>query len=191
VVRKAVAASFAFQNIKKKFPMVLGRVNEVQGGVLARLAWRPSRSLTAIWCITVVGRGPHVLTCYGRTFQPMRAGAPAPASSCSPICTTQEPPIPWLRNRWLCNSQPDAHSFSTAAPTSPRKSSQPQLITRVAAQGPDASIDVDQAALRVTLDVIGLAGFGHDYQSVKQDTPAYSHMLVRPAGWLGVCGQTG
>ncbi|KIY97876.1 hypothetical protein MNEG_10087 [Monoraphidium neglectum] len=79
VVRKAVAASFAFQNIKKKFPMVLGRVNE--------------------------------------------------------------------------------------------------LITRVAAQGPDASIDVDQAALRVTLDVIGLAGFGHDYQSVKQDTPAYSHML--------------
>jgi len=31
-----------------------------------------------------------------------------------------------------------------------------QLVDRVAAQGPTASIDVDQAALRVTLDVIGL-----------------------------------
>ena len=31
-----------------------------------------------------------------------------------------------------------------------------QLLGRVAALGPEASIDVDQAALRVTLDVIGL-----------------------------------
>jgi cytochrome P450 len=31
-----------------------------------------------------------------------------------------------------------------------------QLVARIAAQGPGASIDVDQAALRVTLDVIGL-----------------------------------
>jgi cytochrome P450 len=31
-----------------------------------------------------------------------------------------------------------------------------QLVCRIAAQGPQASIDVDQAALRVTLDVIGL-----------------------------------
>jgi cytochrome P450 len=54
-----------------------------------------------------------------------------------------------------------------------------ELVSRVSAQGPDASIDVDQAALRVTLDVIGLAGFGHDYQSVKQDKPAYDHLLVR------------
>ncbi|GBF93726.1 cytochrome P450 [Raphidocelis subcapitata] len=52
-----------------------------------------------------------------------------------------------------------------------------ELVARVAAQGPDASIDVDQAALRVTLDVIGLAGFGHDYGSVRQDTPPYDHLL--------------
>ncbi|GBF95033.1 cytochrome P450 [Raphidocelis subcapitata] len=52
-----------------------------------------------------------------------------------------------------------------------------ELIARVAAQGPEASIDVDQAALRVTLDIIGLAGFGHDYESVKQDKPAYDHLL--------------
>jgi cytochrome P450 len=31
-----------------------------------------------------------------------------------------------------------------------------QLVDRIAAQGAGASIDVDQAALRVTLDVIGL-----------------------------------
>jgi cytochrome P450 len=31
-----------------------------------------------------------------------------------------------------------------------------QLLGRVAALGPEASVDVDQAALRVTLDVIGL-----------------------------------
>lgn len=78
-IRKGVAVSFAFQNIKKKFPMVVDRVNE--------------------------------------------------------------------------------------------------LMTRMAAQGPEASIDVDQAALRVTLDIIGLAGFGHDYQSVKQDVPPYDHLL--------------
>jgi cytochrome P450 len=33
-----------------------------------------------------------------------------------------------------------------------------QVLVRVAAQGPAASVDVDQAALRVTLDVIGLVG---------------------------------
>ena len=80
-IRKGVAVSFAFQNIKKKYPMVLGRVNRV--------------------------------------------------------------------------------------------------ITRAAALGPEASIDVDQLALRVTLDVIGLAGFGHDYQSVEKDKPEYEHLLVR------------
>jgi hypothetical protein len=31
-----------------------------------------------------------------------------------------------------------------------------QLVDRIHGQGPSASIDVDQAALRVTLDVIGL-----------------------------------
>eukprot|EP00879_Flechtneria_rotunda_P000943 GHRR01001075.1.p1 GENE.GHRR01001075.1~~GHRR01001075.1.p1 ORF type:complete len:417 (+),score=135.67 GHRR01001075.1:964-2214(+) len=52
-----------------------------------------------------------------------------------------------------------------------------QLIDRLAAQGPEAAVDVDQAALRVTLDIIGLAGFGHDYNSVSQDVPAYDHLL--------------
>jgi cytochrome P450 len=51
------------------------------------------------------------------------------------------------------------------------------LTARLAALGPDASVDVDQAALRVTLDVIGLAGFGHDFESVNQDTPEYEHLL--------------
>jgi cytochrome P450 len=52
-----------------------------------------------------------------------------------------------------------------------------RVISRAAALGADASIDVDQLALRVTLDVIGLAGFGHDYQSVEQDVPPYDHLL--------------
>jgi hypothetical protein len=30
-IRKGVAVSFAFQNIKKKFPLVVSRVNEVRG----------------------------------------------------------------------------------------------------------------------------------------------------------------
>ncbi len=34
-----------------------------------------------------------------------------------------------------------------------------------------------QAALRVTLDVIGLAGFGHDYGSVALDSPPADHLL--------------
>jgi cytochrome P450 len=37
-----------------------------------------------------------------------------------------------------------------------------QLVGRIAAQGPGASIDVDQAALRVTLDVIGLVSSNGD-----------------------------
>jgi hypothetical protein len=78
-IRKGVAVSFAFQNIKKKYPMVLDRVNTV--------------------------------------------------------------------------------------------------ISRAGALGPKASIDVDQLALRVTLDVIGLAGFGHDYKSVEKDEPEYNHLL--------------
>jgi hypothetical protein len=34
-----------------------------------------------------------------------------------------------------------------------------QLCERLAAAGPGAAIDVDQAALRVTLDVIGLVRY--------------------------------
>lgn len=52
-----------------------------------------------------------------------------------------------------------------------------ELVDRLTVLGPKRSVDVDQAALRVTLDVVGLAAFGHDYEAVKQDTPAYSHML--------------
>jgi cytochrome P450 len=53
-----------------------------------------------------------------------------------------------------------------------------RVIARAGALGPTASIDVDQLALRVTLDVIGLAGFGHDYESVEKDVPEYDHLLV-------------
>eukprot|EP00882_Tetradesmus_deserticola_P007379 GHRQ01007773.1.p1 GENE.GHRQ01007773.1~~GHRQ01007773.1.p1 ORF type:complete len:516 (+),score=176.63 GHRQ01007773.1:158-1705(+) len=52
-----------------------------------------------------------------------------------------------------------------------------QLIARLEALGPAAAIDVDQAALRVTLDIIGLAGFNHDYDCVSQDVPAYDHLI--------------
>lgn len=52
-----------------------------------------------------------------------------------------------------------------------------ELIGRLTHLGPETSVDVDQAALRVTLDVIGLAAFGHDFEAVKQDTPARSHLL--------------
>jgi hypothetical protein len=53
-----------------------------------------------------------------------------------------------------------------------------RVIARASALGSANSIDVDQLALRVTLDVIGLAGFGHDYESVEKDVPEYDHMLV-------------
>jgi len=52
-----------------------------------------------------------------------------------------------------------------------------QLVDRIKVLGPKASIDVDQAALRVTLDVIGLAGFNHDFASVHKDEPEYDHLL--------------
>ncbi|CAD7695564.1 unnamed protein product [Ostreobium quekettii] len=39
------------------------------------------------------------------------------------------------------------------------------------------SIDMDRAALRVTLDVIGLAAFGHDFECVKQGVPNRDHLL--------------
>jgi cytochrome P450 len=52
-----------------------------------------------------------------------------------------------------------------------------ELIARCRALGPSHSIDVDQAALRVTLDVIGLAGFQHDFECVKQDVPSWNHLL--------------
>jgi cytochrome P450 len=44
-----------------------------------------------------------------------------------------------------------------------------QLVARIAAQGPGASIDVDQAALRVTLDVIGLVRREQDGSSHAHD----------------------
>ncbi|KAI8464093.1 MAG: cytochrome P450 [Monoraphidium minutum] len=52
-----------------------------------------------------------------------------------------------------------------------------RVIARAGALGAGAAVDVDQLALRVTLDVIGLAGFGHDYQSVDRDVPEYDHLL--------------
>lgn len=52
-----------------------------------------------------------------------------------------------------------------------------EVIDRLTVLGRNASVDVDQAALRVTLDVVGLVAFGHDFEAVKQDTPEYNHML--------------
>ncbi|WIA32107.1 hypothetical protein OEZ86_002958 [Tetradesmus obliquus] len=52
-----------------------------------------------------------------------------------------------------------------------------EIVVRSAKLGPKASIDVDQTALRVTLDVIGLAGFNHDYGCVHKDVPEYEHLI--------------
>eukprot|EP00882_Tetradesmus_deserticola_P021210 GHRQ01022960.1.p2 GENE.GHRQ01022960.1~~GHRQ01022960.1.p2 ORF type:complete len:216 (+),score=80.37 GHRQ01022960.1:424-1071(+) len=52
-----------------------------------------------------------------------------------------------------------------------------EVVVRSARLGPKASIDVDQTALRVTLDVIGLAGFNHDYGCVHKDVPEYEHLI--------------
>ncbi|KAF6250399.1 cytochrome P450 [Scenedesmus sp. NREL 46B-D3] len=52
-----------------------------------------------------------------------------------------------------------------------------EVVRRSAKLGPKASIDVDQTALRVTLDVIGLAGFNHDYGCVHKDVPEYEHLI--------------
>lgn len=41
-----------------------------------------------------------------------------------------------------------------------------ELVERLHALGPEASVDVDQAALRVTLDVIGLVRLSCDSASV-------------------------
>jgi len=51
------------------------------------------------------------------------------------------------------------------------------LVERLEVMGPDRSVDMDQAALRVTLDVIGLAAFGHDFECVKQGVPDRHHLL--------------
>ena len=133
-IRKGIAVSFAFQNIKKKYPMVLSRVNEVryQGR-------QPGRPLQVL-------QGTSQAVCWAIAADGLDSNAPCPRS----VALQRPPPF-----------------------------ALPQLAARVAALGPKASIDVDQAALRVTLDVIGLAGFGHDYQSVKQDKPEYDHLLVR------------
>lgn len=52
-----------------------------------------------------------------------------------------------------------------------------ELLERLRSIGPKEAVDVDQAALRVTLDVIGLAAFGQDYNAVKQDKPPRDHLL--------------
>lgn len=52
-----------------------------------------------------------------------------------------------------------------------------QLVEWLRAMGPGQDVDVDQAALRVTLDVIGLSAFGHDYGCVRLDAVPPSHLL--------------
>lgn len=63
-----------------------------------------------------------------------------------------------------------------------------QLIEWIRTQGPATAIDVDQAALRITLDVIGLLGFGHDFGSVKLQAVPRDHLLrVMPRCFTEVC----
>jgi hypothetical protein len=106
-IRKGVAVSFAFQNIKRKFPMVVTRVNEVRSYFFPCVL-RP--------------RGARLLPCKERA-------AACPAA----------PPA------WAA----EGRSLRAARPLTPRRPStsappKQQLMARMAAQGPDASIDVDQ-----------------------------------------------
>ncbi len=42
-----------------------------------------------------------------------------------------------------------------------------QLIANLKSKGPDDVVDMDHAALRVTLDVIGQVGFGKDFGATR------------------------
>jgi hypothetical protein len=59
-----------------------------------------------------------------------------------------------------------------------------ELIDRLHALGPDASVDVDQAALRVTLDVIGLVSMS-DTQRCHSAVPValWSHSVTECGGF--------
>ncbi|EFJ42950.1 hypothetical protein VOLCADRAFT_96865 [Volvox carteri f. nagariensis] len=52
-----------------------------------------------------------------------------------------------------------------------------ELLEWLRGVGPLESVDVDQAALRVTLDVIGLSAFGHDYGCTRLQQVPYNHLL--------------
>ncbi|PNH05794.1 Cytochrome P450 72C1 [Tetrabaena socialis] len=52
-----------------------------------------------------------------------------------------------------------------------------ELVQWLQRVGPAEAVDVDQAALRVTLDVIGLTAFGHDYGCVRLQAVPPSHLL--------------
>ncbi|GLC46900.1 hypothetical protein PLESTB_001281900 [Pleodorina starrii] len=52
-----------------------------------------------------------------------------------------------------------------------------ELVEWLRRRGPGEAVDVDQAALRVTLDIIGLTAFGHDYGCTRLDVVPYDHLL--------------
>ena len=110
------------------------------------------------------------------------AGRRAPRSSTATFANAHRPCV-----RAGAQQRRKRGHMRARRPPKRRAASRPQLIARMAAQGPEASVDVDQAALRVTLDIIGLAGFGHDYGSVKQDVPPYDHLLVRSTHVVPPC----
>ena len=158
-IRRAVAVSFSTQNIRKKYPLVLSRINEVRRGAAGGRA----RARLAFFLVLDDGGGVGQRAALAQRGS--RRRQTAGGSSCPSA-------LKHLHRRALTRT-------TTRPPPPPQQRPQrnKQLVARCAALGPEASIDVDQAALRVTLDVIGLAGFGHDYQSVKQDKPAYDHLL--------------
>jgi hypothetical protein len=79
-----------------------------------------------------------------------RAGAAAVARAC--CCTPRR-----VRSQRFQCAHPRARTQQNIKKKFPLVLSRVnQLVDRIAAQGPAASVDVDQAALRVTLDVIGL-----------------------------------
>lgn len=55
-----------------------------------------------------------------------------------------------------------------------------QLVERIKVLGPTASIDVDQAALRVTLDVIGLVSANGNRINSTPSTQHPSHSTATP-----------
>jgi len=121
---------------------------------------------------TIMGRGEHAIDKAFATYAPIN-------KMCDPHGHANLLTAP-ADDKWKAIRKAVAVSFSAQNikkkfPVILEKVN--EVVVRSARLGPQASIDVDQTALRVTLDVIGLAGFNHDYKSVELDNPEWGHLL--------------
>ncbi|KAG1667985.1 hypothetical protein FOA52_000629 [Chlamydomonas sp. UWO 241] len=124
---------------------------------------------------TIVGRGPGALGKAAKYYIPIN-GMTSPHEQHANLLTSEADP------QWHAVRKAVARAFAWQNV----KHKFPiilhcvdEMINVLRAKGPAASVDADQMALRVTLDVIGAAGFGHEYRSVLQEDPAPSGHLLR------------